>query len=227
MNTRISLIYTCICIILISAVNSADNECLKTLGVNNFCVKCHEEKHYFAKPLKTECSCENYYVEKEDSNRNKICVSEGCVNYTDDGKCTECASDYKLVDTKCVKKCEGAKGIKNGECFDCPNGANICTIWNNRIYITDCKYGYGADEERTVCKKCKDGCRSCLFFGNTEICQACTIVDVEFNNYKYYRTINTDDYSGYTLECPKLNSEKFLVATSLLVLLFLFLMIFE
>lgn len=220
MNNRKFLIYLSTFTLLITTVKSADNECLKTAGPYKYCVKCHEEKHYFAFPLQTYCSCENGYVEKEDSNGNKLCVSRGCNTFTDDGKCTGCdPTYYKLVNDKCVRICDGAKGVgENDVCFDCPKFARSCALYQNKNFITECIYGYGPTLDQLECKKCKNGCSSCIFYGNTEVCKSCFVENEGCYGNKCRRAIKTEDYTGYTLEC----SAKYLAASGLAILLFLF-----
>lgn len=224
MNILTFLIF--VYITTLSLVNASNDDCSNQ--VDYLCAKCQEDKHYVPRPVFdgyshffTECMCEIGYLEIGDECVKKI--ENNCENYDGNGKCNSCSNDADLVNGKCVPKCADGKGFDyySEECFNCPDGSSRCEKNGNDI-IVECKFGYGYNTKISECKKCQDGCSLCMFYGSTEVCAECILSDKRKDPDSYLKKISNSDYSGYSMECPKLNSAKFLIASSLLVSLLLF-----
>lgn len=224
MNIRTYLIY--VSIITLSLVNASNDDCSNQMDY--LCAKCQEDKHYVARQEDSgdyhflpECECEIGYVEVGNECVKKI--ENNCNEYDENGKCDYCDDDADLVNGKCVPKCTEGKSFDDytEECINCPDGSSSC-YKNDDDIIVRCKLGYGYNTKVNECKKCQDGCSLCIFYGNTEVCAECIISDKRKDPDSYLKKISNNEYSGYTMECPKLNSAKFLIASSLLVSLLLF-----
>ena len=65
-------------------------------------------------------------------------------------------------------------------------------LYQNKNFITECIYGYGPTLDQLECKKCKNGCSSCIFYGNTEVCKSCFVENEGCYGNKCRRAIKTE-----------------------------------
>ena len=128
--------------------------CNTTYEFRESCGSCRSG--YFLAPYnnKTICqSCNEYYYYNNLSNPCKECeYDSGKV------KCTECDSDYMLVEGQCLDSCSET-------CSSCiyEQGKRICNKCIDKYFLK--KYDDG-----NLCEKCSDGCKNC----NSEInCTQC------------------------------------------------------
>lgn len=210
MNTRISLIFLFIFILNICTINSDDYCKQYDPSIGYLCKECKEGFTNFM----GDCDCGPYQIRKNDKCFNKI---PNCDSYDANGKCTSCEKGgYPSGDGK---MCLGLKS--------CPAGLEYCRFdMKGNLEYFGCQDGYYVNpaysqsntnlRSDNVCLRCSDGCADCDTIQGVQVCYEC--LETDKTKPAKYNMINTDEYIGVSLSC----SSKYLLVSSLFVLLFLF-----
>ena len=134
--------------------------CNQSYEFRESCASCHSGFYLLPYENKIICSYCNIYYCKE------------CEYISGEKKCTECYSDYFLVDGQCINSCSG--------------GCSNCIYNNGKWLCNKCYDNYFLKEigEGTICESCSEGCKTCIDENNCNECmEGYKLVDGRCNFY--------------------------------------------
>jgi hypothetical protein len=114
------------------------------------CSRCNPQKP----DICIECLPRYFLISNDYSTGCKFC-SEGCTNCSNYHNCTNCLSNYILV---------------NGNCFKCEDNCQTCST-NSLLECLSCKRGFILAANGSCLVTCGKGCLECFEF--TKECFAC------------------------------------------------------